>query len=68
MSELKLSVENLERERDFYYNKLREVEVLCQTHEEEQIPFLKVAPFHSGPNPDPNLTPLTGGARDPVQD
>lgn len=30
VTELKLSVENLERERDFYYSKLREVEVLCQ--------------------------------------
>ena len=27
VAELKLSVENLERERDFYYQKLREVEV-----------------------------------------
>ena len=32
---------NLERERDFYYSKLREVEVLCQAHEAEQAPFLQ---------------------------
>ena len=34
-------MENLERERDFYYAKLREVEVLCQKKEGENIPFLK---------------------------
>ena len=36
-----MSVENLERERDFYYSKLREVEVLCQNHEGDQVPFLQ---------------------------
>ena len=36
VTELKLHVENLERERDFYYAKLREVEVLCQQKESEQ--------------------------------
>ena len=36
VTELKMSVENLERERDFYYAKLREVEVLCQQKESEQ--------------------------------
>jgi len=41
VTELKLSVENLERERDFYYQKLREVEVLCQTHEHQNVPFLQ---------------------------
>jgi len=41
VTELKMSVENLERERDFYYSKLREVEVLCQAHEAEQAPFLQ---------------------------
>ena len=39
VTELKMSVENLERERDFYYSKLREVEVLCQAHEAEQVPL-----------------------------
>ena len=34
-------MENLERERDFYYSKLREVEVLCQNHEGDQVPFLQ---------------------------
>ena len=41
VTELKLSVENLERERDFYYSKLREVEVLCQEHEGQNLPFLQ---------------------------
>lgn len=41
VSELKLSVENLERERDFYYSKLREVEVLCQANEGASVPFLQ---------------------------
>jgi len=41
VTELKLSVDNLERERDFYYMKLREVEILCQQHEGESIPFLQ---------------------------
>lgn len=41
VTELKLSVENLERERDFYYSKLREVEVLCQANEGNNVPFLQ---------------------------
>jgi len=41
ITELKLSVDNLERERDFYYMKLREVEMLCQEREGESIPFLQ---------------------------
>eukprot|EP00003_Mantamonas_plastica_P026141 TRINITY_DN525_c0_g1_i1.p1 TRINITY_DN525_c0_g1~~TRINITY_DN525_c0_g1_i1.p1 ORF type:complete len:166 (+),score=68.25 TRINITY_DN525_c0_g1_i1:362-859(+) len=35
VTELKLTVDMLERERDFYYNKLREVEILCQKHTDE---------------------------------
>jgi RP/EB family microtubule-associated protein len=41
VNELKESVENLERERDFYYSKLREVEVLCQANEGSQVAFLQ---------------------------
>jgi len=33
MSEMKLTIDSLERERDFYYGKLREIEVLCQNND-----------------------------------
>lgn len=35
LSQLRTTIENIERERDFYYGKLRSVEVLCQQTEEE---------------------------------
>lgn len=33
LMEMKLTVEGLEKERDFYFGKLRDVEVICQEHE-----------------------------------
>jgi len=33
MMDMKLTVEGLEKERDFYFGKLRDVEVLCQENE-----------------------------------
>lgn len=36
MNEMKLAVDSLERERDFYYGKLREIEVMCQGTETEE--------------------------------
>jgi len=36
MGEMKLTVDSLERERDFYYGKLREIEVMCQGTENEE--------------------------------
>ena len=34
-AELKLNSENMERERDFYFNKLREIEILLQKESAE---------------------------------
>lgn len=43
ISQLKATIDNIERERDFYYGKLRSVEVLCQqTDEEPEVDKKKV--------------------------
>ncbi|KAK3026017.1 hypothetical protein RJ639_030808 [Escallonia herrerae] len=39
ITELKLSVDLLEKERDFYFAKLRDIEVLCQIPELEHLPM-----------------------------
>ncbi|KFM79906.1 Microtubule-associated protein RP/EB family member 1, partial [Stegodyphus mimosarum] len=43
IAEMKVTVDGLERERDFYYGKLRDIEVLCQEQEmsEEKQPFIE---------------------------
>ncbi|XP_071035896.1 microtubule-associated protein RP/EB family member 1 isoform X2 [Parasteatoda tepidariorum] len=43
LSEMKVTVDGLERERDFYYGKLRDIEVLCQEQEasEEKTTFIE---------------------------
>lgn len=38
ITDLKLSVDLLEKERDFYFAKLRDIEILCQTSELEELP------------------------------
>lgn len=40
MNTLKLALEGVEKERDFYFSKLREVELLCQEQGEENAPFV----------------------------
>lgn len=40
LMELKLTVDGLEKERDFYFSKLRDIELICQEHESENNPIL----------------------------
>nr|XP_056708353.1 microtubule-associated protein RP/EB family member 3 isoform X1 [Euleptes europaea] len=38
--DLKLTVDGLEKERDFYFSKLRDIELICQEHESENSPIV----------------------------
>ena len=38
MADVKLSLSNMEKERDFYFGKLRDIEILCQRPEVEYLP------------------------------
>ncbi|CAN6816238.1 unnamed protein product [Brassica oleracea] len=40
LTDLKLSYDHLGKERDFYFSKLRDVELLCQTPELEDLPIV----------------------------
>lgn len=41
LTEMKLQVDTANRERDFYFDKLRDIEILCQAPELANIPILK---------------------------
>lgn len=40
MNTLKSALEGVEKERDYYFSKLREVELLCQEHGDENAMFV----------------------------
>ena len=40
ITELRTTIDGVEKERDFYFNKLRDVEILVQTQKETEAPEL----------------------------
>lgn len=67
LTSLKLTVAELEKERDFYFAKLRDVEIACQTNEKEVVTELveeiqKILYATSEDNLDPVAEPLPAEA------
>ena len=44
---MKLKIDTLERERDFYFDKLRDIEILCQTQELASLPVKLLSSWRS---------------------
>ncbi len=42
VTELKLKIDTAERERDFYFDKLRQIEIMCQAEELQDVKVLRV--------------------------
>jgi len=65
---LKLMIDTLEKERNFYYSRLREVELLCQTYDDQSLPFLQQVLGILYKNDDSPATPADANASIAVAD